>query len=327
MNLFVDSSCNLSDCNKITHEYYCQEGRYARPHLASAHSRSNSSANTSSEGMVNYSNSCWMIAVLQALRASPSFRLLLAPTYSEQNQLKEKLFQLFAIVEGKNGQRKRPVSHEEIRLFKALLIKEGLPVTMNSGYFEEPFLQFLLKKLNPPTIDYHYSSSHKEKSEHILTLPLKESSSSRQLQTLVQARKIAFKTSHNVPEFLPLYLDRPLIKKRDEHGHSVHEFSRVSIVPSTQLIIPVKREGRKAKFSLVSIVIGRDSAEHAYCYTIERDIEGRMIWVEYDDQKVLTHPYPDNVKRRPNSNQTPFQDACKHAGILIYQFIGYESED
>jgi hypothetical protein len=38
---------------------------------------------------------------------------------------------------------------------------------------------------------------------------------------------------------------------------------------------------------------------------------------------VFLHTKPYKEKRRTKSKLSPFEDACKHAGILIYQFTGY----
>jgi hypothetical protein len=325
MYFLIDVDNNFDVNSKIVNEYYCQDGRYQIAHAAakpSLGSKSQSSV-TISEGMTNHSSSCWMICVLQALRASPSFRILFAPQPQDPNIIKHELFHIFDIVEGRNGQKKRQLRDEETRKFKELLIREGLPAKMDKGFLEEPFLLFLLKKLGMPNIEYRYGTSGKAKKEKILKMPLQEATEPRQLHTLMKERKIAFTSTKNVPEFLPIHLDRPEIQKSIGKGRYTTEFSRVPIVPSPALSVPVGKDGKMAQFRLVSIVIGRDSRAHAYSYTVEHDAMGREVWVEYNDSDVRIHSYPDSVKRRPTSNQTPLQDACKHAPVLIYQFIGY----
>lgn len=284
------------------------------------HGKSEKGVDTS-EGMWNDASSCWMISVLQALRASPSFRVLFRPSSHESNAIKKELFHLFDIVEGRHGEKQRRVNEEEIRRFKRLLIKDGLKVGMNDGFFEEPFLKFLLKKLHARQIAY--SSHGKDKEAYILNIPLKKEKKSRQLQTLIHEQGVSFPSKRKTPEFLPINLDRPEIQKKYDKHDIVTEFARTPVAPNSLLEIPVGSDGSKAAYRLVSIAIGRDSIEHAYSYLVERDREGNVVWVEYNDEKVLLHPEPETKKRSRSSNLTPLQDACKHASILIYQFIGF----
>lgn len=296
------------DSNKIVNEYHCKTERYK------VHQSKNSV--TTSEGMTNHSSSCWMISVLQALRASPSFRLLYAPQPGQSNTLKRELFHLFDVVEGRNGEKKRRATEVETRQFRNLLRQYGLPIKDDRGYLEEPFLQFLLKQLGATKVEYLSHASRRENRELIMNLPLQETKEPRQLQTIMQERKISFSSLQKVPEFLPIYLNRPRVHR---------EASRVPLIPSPILILPAGSEGKKAQYRLVSVVVGRDTHSHAYCYTIERDAAGNMVWVEYNDSNVIIHNKFDTEKRRSTSNQTPFQDACRHALILIYQFVGYAS--
>jgi len=287
------------------------------------HGKSNKSESDveTSEGMDNDAYSCWLISVVQALRASPSFRVLFSPSSHERNSIKKELFHLFDIVEGRHGEKQRLVKYDEIRNFKKHLIKEGLEAKMNDGFLEEPFLKFLLKKLHAR--EFEYSHLGKLKNATILNIPLKKEKKQRQLQTFITDQKVTFRSKSKTPEFLPIYLDRPQFEHKYDKDDIVTEFARTPVVPNGQLEIVVGNTGEKAKYRLVSVVIGRDSIEHAYCYVVERDSNGDPVWVEYNDHKVLIHTDPETKKRNKSSNLTPLVDACKHAGILIYQFIGF----
>lgn len=278
------------------------------------------SSETSSENMTNDSYSCWMISVIQALRGSDTFRKEFAPVKNEKNTLKKKLFELFDISEGKNGKKRRAVSRSEIRKFKRLVIKEGLNAPMDRGYFEKPFLKFLLQKLDTKLVEYTYGSKKTKHRETIFTIPLDKSDKPRSLQTLINKDKVAFLSKSKTPKFLPIYLSRPLEKR--EYGHkSQSEASRTPVTLSYTIEIPVA-DGSKARYRLVSVVIGRDSAAHAYSYVFEKDAKNKPIWVEYNED-IRIHKDPETKKRRTNSNHTPYDDVVKHGLLFMYEFTGY----
>ncbi len=265
-----------------------------------------------SEGMSNSHGSCWMISVLQALRASFWFQHLYSPANSAvPSKLQRELFRLFDIMEGKNGQKKRLVTAQETLDFKRLLIQEGLPVGLRQAYLEEPFLKFFLKKLQIPQI--HYTIGGKKYRKQLLSLPLKEQKEPRQLQTVIKELQAAFVRENEVPKFLPVFLDRPEIKRYTDQRRYRIEASRVPIIPTSTLNIPVGK--KMASFELVAIVVGRDSKSHAYTYVIQ----GKK-WVEYNDHDVIVHEEPMAGKRRAASHHTPFTDACAHSAILVYEW-------
>lgn len=292
-------------------------------HQYQSDSDESSSVEVVARGIANYGGSCWMDCVIQALRASPSFRTLFAPSFEEKSSsLRSELFRLFSIIEGQSGYAKRDLKNQETKSFRKLVVEEGLPVGMHGGYLEIPFMNFLLKKLNIPKIEYHYSAKKRVSKERLLTVPVAESKQPKKLQNLIKNRKIAFESSHKTPQFLPLHLDRPGLLKKGKNGSKFEELSRVSVIPTSTLEINVGKN-KKARYQLVSIVIGRDSKNHAYTYCINHDIQGNELWVEYNDLEVVIHPKPYTDKRRSKSRLTPFEDACKHGGLFIYEFAGY----
>lgn len=261
------------------------------------------SSESSSEGMSNDSNSCWMISVIQALRGSEVFRREFAPKAHESNALKKELFKLFDVAEGKSGHKRRAVKPEEIRNYKKLVIKAGLPVKINSGYIEKPFLDFLLTNFQAKPITYYNRSKKKQK--NILSIRIKESHKNRTLQDVISAQKIRLEQK---PHFLPIYLSRAYM-------------SQVPVTPAYTLQIPYGRDGKKAIYSLSSIIIGRDSIEHAYSYVLEKSKSGSLAWVEYNDSKVVVHKEPLTKKRTKNSKKTPFEDAVKNGEIMVYELV------
>ncbi len=270
------------------------------------HTRGASSSDeTSSEGMTNKSSACWMISVIQALRSSSVFREEFMPKKGENNTLKKELFLLFDIGEGKNGQKRRKLKAEEVQDYQRLLIKNGLKVKMDRGYHEEPFLRFLLDKIGAKSIEYRYGSSNKKKSEKLLTLAVKDSSDESSIQSLIDDRKITF--SKSSPKFLPIFLDRPVKK-----GSGA---SRAKVVPSETISVS------KTKYKLIAMVVGRDSSEHVYTYVPEVTKKKKAVWVEYNDEKVVIHESPKTKKRTKGGVHTPYDDACKHATILIYEAL------
>ncbi|MBS0655643.1 MAG: ubiquitin carboxyl-terminal hydrolase, partial [Verrucomicrobia bacterium] len=274
---------------------------------------------SSSEGMTNDRYSCWMISVIQALRNSAAFRKEFAPQKEDKNALKTKLFTLFDIAEGKNGEERRPVHEEEIRSFKRLAIEAGLKAPMDGAFLEMPFLQFLLQKIGAEPIEYYYSKKKKKYRETIFTIPLKNSEKKRSLQSLMKEDKIAFLSRAKTPAFLPIYLDRPLEKHTTSENRTRSEFSRTQVTPSYTLEIPIAKDEDLARYRLVSIVVGRDSSGHAYSYVFEKDDNNKSIWVEYNDSDVRKHLKPETKKRRAKSNLTPYDDAVKHGLIFIYE--------
>ncbi len=266
-----------------------------------------------SEGMTNDASSCWMISVIQALRASEAFRKEFTPTAHEKNSLKKELFILFDIAEGKNGHKRRPVTPKEIRSYKRQAIDRGLPARMDHGFLEKPFLRFLLKNFDAAPVEYLYTSSSRKKRETILSIPVTPDTKKSSLQELVENQKITFPGKAKAPIFLPIYLKRSIIK---------NIATTAAVIPSSSLEIPIKNSKAKARYSLVSIVIGRDSMKHAYSYVFEKDTQGKKVWVEYNDSKVVIHKSPETKKRTSKSKHTPFEDACKHGVILVYDFIG-----
>jgi hypothetical protein len=287
---------------KVVHEYHVD-------HKAAW----SSSDEESSEGMTNDRSSCWMISVIQALRASAVFQNEYAPVKNEKNNIKNALFHLFDVVDGKNGQVKRRTSSSETIAFKKLLIKNGLGVGMNEGFFEKPFLQFLLKNLDIDPIRYQYGKKRKEKQSRLLRVPLALFTKPKELQQDVDDQKIEFAHASHAPRFLPIYLDRPEEKRYYDKKHYRIEYARVPVIPNKYLYI---RAGNALVcYELVSIVIGRDSLGHAYTYEVSSD----ESWIEFNDERVIRHEAPFTKKKRLHSNLTAFDDACKHAGILIYQ--------
>ena len=282
-----------------------------------------SSSKASSEGMTNDRSSCWMISVIQALRGSSAFRKEFAPLQSENNVLKSELFSLFDIAEGKNGQRRRPVRHDEIRGFKRLAIDEGLETEMDKAFLEQPFLKFLLQKLDADPVEYYYSKRQIKQKKTIFAVSPQISEKTRTLQSLIKNDKITFINKSKTPKFLPVYLNRPLERRYYGENKSRLEFSRTPVSPSCVLDIPLAKNEGRARYSLVSIIIGRDSSGHAYSYVFEKDPKGKSIWVEYNDANVIVHNEPETKKRRKDSNHTPFEDATKHSLILIYEFVEF----
>jgi Ubiquitin carboxyl-terminal hydrolase len=274
---------------------------------------------SSSEGMTNDRYSCWMISVIQALRGSEVFRKEFDPQKRDKNALKDKLFTLFDISEGKNGEERRPVREEEIRSFKRLAIETGLKAPMNGAFLEKPFLQFLLQKIGAEPIEYYYSRKKKKQQETIFTIPLKNSDKRRSLQSLVTDNKVTFHSKAKTPQFLPVYLDRPLERHTTSENKTKLEFSRTPVTPSYTLEIPIAKDGGLARYRLVSIVVGRDSSGHAYSYVFEKDDDNTTIWVEYNDSDVRKHLEPETKKRRAKSNLTPYDDVVKHGLIFIYE--------
>ncbi len=284
---------------------------------------SDASSESESEGMTNDASSCWMISVIQALRGSSVFRNEYAPEHNEMNILKKELFTLFDISEGKNHQKRRPVKPQEIREFKRLVINQGLRAKMDHGFFENPFLLFLLKKFDAKPIEYHHKSSSKTKKELVMSLPLTNTSKSRSFQAEIKEQKIAFANKSKVPKFLPVYLDRPIEKHYYSKKDVSKEASRTPVDPSSTIKIPLADKSGQARYKLTSVVIGRDSIGHAYSYVIEKDSKGKIVWVQYNDSKVTIHELPETKKKSKNSNLTPVEDASKHGVLLLYEFSGY----
>jgi len=283
---------------------------------------SESSSESESEGMTNDASSCWMISVIQALRGSSVFRSEHAPEHNEKNILKKELFTLFDISEGKNHQKRRPVKPQEIREFKRLVIKHGLRAKMDHGFFEIPFLLFLLKKFDANPIEYLKSDS-KTKKELVMSIPLTNTSKSRSFQAEIKKQKISFINKSKVPKFLPVYLDRPIEKHSYSKKDVSEEASRTPLDPSSTIEIPLADKSSKARYKLTSVVIGRDSIGHAYSYVVEKDAKGKIVWVQYNDSKVIIHESPQTKKKSKNSNLTPVEDASKHGVLLLYEFSGY----
>lgn len=189
---------------------------------------------------------------------------------------------------------------------------------MDRGFLEKPFLRFLLKNFAAKPVEYLYTSSAKKKKETILSIPLINTLEQRSLQELIQKQKITFAGKTKAPKFLPVYLSRPIEKRYNDKRDQPGEASRTPVAPSNTLEIPIAKNMGYARYKLVSIVIGRDSIKHAYSYVLEKG-----AWVEYNDSRVIIHKDPETKKRSKNSKLTPFEDACKHSQILVYEFTGY----
>lgn len=255
-----------------------------------------------SAGMTNHSSSCWMICVMQALGASEVFTSEYKPVKNEHNSLKKELFRLFDIVRGKNGQKKRKLKSQEVVDFRELVRASGLPVKKTGGYSEVRFMNFLLKQLEVKPVEY-YAGSKKQK-ELLFTVHPTDTPERRSLEDVIKENRLSLVQA---PKFLPILLKRPHIAK--------HQASRTPVEPSSTLTIAL-RDGSKARYKLVSIVIGRDSISHSYCYVLEKS-----GWVEYNNSKAVIHSSPKTKKRTKDSVHTPYEDACKHSEMLIYELL------
>ena len=293
MLLFMPIDINTYEQPKTEIVYY----HNAKPRVL----HGSSSSESDSEGMHNDSTSCWMISVIQALRGSDAFRKEYAPKSSDKNALKTELFKMFDISEGNNGESRRRVPRKAVRNYKRLAIDSGLKAKMDRGYLEEPFLRFLLKKIDAKPIEYFVGKTPKK--ETMLRIHLKATETLKELQDHFTQEKISF--GSKAPRFLPI---------------TISGRSKAKIAPSSTL--KIAKKGGKATYKLVSIVIGRDSIQHAYSYVLEKAAKGKTIWVEYNDDKVAIHKDPKAKLRRKTSKRTPFDDACKNAEILIYDRQG-----
>lgn len=263
---------------------------------------------TDSEGMTNKNSSCWMISVMQALRASNVFTKEFQPAKDEKDKIRKDLFHLFDIVAGNNGQKKRALKAKEVEDFRELVRKAGLPVKKSGGYSEVKFITFLLKHLNAKPIEY-YKDSNKQKDPLFIVRPT-ESTKQRSLEAVIKQNKLSFATKDKAPKFLPIQMKRPLFKGEN----NIYEASRTPVEPSTTLRIPVSQDGSSVEYKLVSIVIARDSVSHSYSYVLEK-----KGWVEYNNHKAVLHTSPKTKKRTKEAVHTPYEDACKHSEILIYE--------
>jgi uncharacterized UBP type Zn finger protein len=310
--------------NQTVNEALSNTKHAARKHSASKSNSSSKSneSESSSEGMTNDGSACWMTSVLQALRGCPRFREEYAPKKDDKNILKKELFKLFDISEGKNGQKRRAVKSKEVRDFKRIVIKEGHPVKLDGGYFENPLLLFLLKKFKAQPIEYLSKGKSKPKKELVLSMSLSTTSKHRPIQKEINQQKIAFATKSKAPKFLPIYLDRPVEKHYYSKKDYASESSRTPVEPTSNIEIPLADKTGKAVYKLASVVIGRDSQGHAYSYVVEKT-NGKTVWVQYNDSRVTVHEKPETKLKTKSSNQTPFEDACKHAGILMYELSGF----
>jgi hypothetical protein len=271
-------------------------------------SKSDSESDSESEGMTNHAEaSCWLTSVVQSIRASKAFKKEYAPKAGEKGSIKKELFKLFDIAEGTNGQKRRAVRSGEIKSFKRMLIDKGLPAKMDDGFHQGTFLKFLLKQIKSPGIEYQEGS--KNKKEQMLGIKFSESTKKKSLQSIIKESKIAFTAKDKVPKFLPVFVDRP----RPKNSKGKREYSRAAIDPTTPLSIPVLTNGENAKYKLVSVVICTPYW-HAYTYVIEK-----AGWVLYDDDRVTVLKSPE--KKYRDLDFSPYEDACKHSAIYIYEAI------
>ncbi len=295
--------------NNQTEIVYSVENRYKGPKSKSKSKQDkNSDSESESEGMTNHNQaSCWLTSVIQAVRASQAFRKEFAPQKDEKNAIKKELFTLFDIAEGKNGKKRRVVTSDEIKAFKRMVIDKGLPAKMDDGFHQGTFLKFILKQLKSKKIEYQEGSKKRE--ELMLNIKFSESTKKKPVQKIIEESKIAFTAEEKVPKFLPVFVDRP----RPKNSKGKRVYSIASIDPTTPLKIPVLRNGNTAKYKLVSVVICTPYW-HAYTYVIEK-----AGWVLYDDHRVTLLKSPD--KKYKDLDFSPYQDACMHSAIYIYEAV------
>jgi hypothetical protein len=107
-------------------------------------------AKTFGYGMGNDGNSCYIIAVLQALRFT-ELRSKLTPSNSTQKGTQDDLYAIFDTVEGKNGKLKETASCQVIKAFKRKMIEMGFRAE-NISSQEDPaeLVQFLLDQIGAP---------------------------------------------------------------------------------------------------------------------------------------------------------------------------------
>lgn len=252
-------------------------------------------SDTDSEGMTNKTGSCWMISIMQALRASDIFKKEFKPAKGEKDDLKKELFRLFDIVEGNNGQKKRALKAQEVNDFRDVVRRAGLPAKKSGGYSEVRFLRFLLEHLNAKPIVYYAGTGKqtRKQKEYILTVHLPEKPKS--FADLIKDNKIALQ---DAPSLLPILLKRPRVKKIA---------STTAIEPSP--IIEISN----VRYKLVSIVIARTSIHHSYNYVIEDN-----GWVEYNNHRAILYRSP-KTKKRNKDTFTAYEDACRHSEVLFYE--------
>ncbi len=272
-------------------------------------SDSGSEYDSDSEGMTNHGEaSCWLTSVIQSIRASEAFRKEFAPKKDEKNAIKKELFNLFDIAEGKNGQKRRVVRSNEIKNFKRMIIDKGLPAKMDNGFHQGTFLKFLLKELKTKGVQYQEGS--KNRKEQMLNIKFSESTKKKTLQEIIKDSKIAFVSEDKVPKFLPIFVDRPRLKSSSGKKKG---YSLASIDPVSPLGIPVLTNGKNVKYKLVSVVTCTPYW-HAYTYVVEKG-----GWVLYDDDRVSVLKSP--TKKYRDLDFSPYQDACMHSAILIYEAV------
>src|SRR6185295_9275494 len=115
------------------------------------------------------------------------------------------------------------------------------------------------------------------------------------------------------PQFLPVSLKR--------FGYSHLEGKpfkkQVAITPTPDLYVSCEGQKQGAHYRLASIVVHQGisaSGGHYYSY-VPKVVDGKVVWVKFDDDKVTTHNDP------AKHNSAEYQDVLKNAYIFNYELV------
>ncbi len=129
--------------------------------ISSRHLNPAAKKNHFGQGIPNGSNNCFMASGIQAFRVSPTFRKRIQEAELRQNPVIQELIHIYNILEGKKGEKQRPLTSEEINHFRRTCITAGFTCDSDSVQ-EDPahFCQFLLDQVGFRFFDMKHHNEH-----------------------------------------------------------------------------------------------------------------------------------------------------------------------
>jgi ubiquitin C-terminal hydrolase len=229
-------------------------------------------------GIKNGGNSCYINAVIQALRFCPSFVAMVQETAIEG--VNQRLSSLFAQLT------RQTVARSEINDFRDYLISSGFHVSTDGQEDAQAFLQFLLEKVSLPSFTYKEDSRSQTLADNHLIVPIPPGD----VKTIQESLNLTFESPP--PKFLPIMLRRYTFQ-----GGNIQR-DTTAVLPSETIIIPT-RQTTPARYSLRSMVVhsGNGSSGHYYMYTPSRD-----AIVEYNDNRVRLRAHPEREHNDASRN-------------------------
>jgi ubiquitin C-terminal hydrolase len=106
-------------------------------------------------------------------------------------------------------------------------------------------------------------------------------------------QQLLFRANQAPPLFLPIQLKR--FKYRDD-GSQAKLFKKIS--PSSELEIGQEGTDKKTSYNLAAVVIhqgGSTSGGHYYTY-VPRIMNGKKVWIEFNDAMVILHDNPKDIE-------------------------------